>query len=114
MRPWKSYALLFALLALSLGLPAKKADGYVAKGRPWPGGVIRYYNAAPDQAWAVQQAVAAWNTSGARVRFVAVPAAQADLRIQHFPKVPCTINAQASVAYRPNPRAFVFDLNPTP
>jgi hypothetical protein len=111
MRLWKSYALLFVLLALSLGLPAKKADGYVASGRPWPGGVIRYYNAAADQAWAVQQAVDAWNSSGARVRFVAVPAAQAQLRIEHFPKVPCTINAQASVGYRPNARVFVFDLD---
>lgn len=84
------------------------ADAYVVSGRAWPNGVIRYYNDAPDEAWAVKQAVAAWNTSGARVRFVAVPAAQADVRVEHFPGVKCTVNAEATVGYGPNARVWIF------
>ena len=75
------------------------ADAYVGQGRTWPGGVVRYYNAAGDQSWAVERAVAAWNGSGARVKLVAAPAAKADVRIEHFPKISCTINAEATVGY---------------
>ena len=88
--------LAIVVFALSGSLPA---DAYVARGRPWPGGVIRYYNAASDQAWAVKRAADAWNASGARLRFVATSAAQADVRIEHFPGVACTINAEATVGY---------------
>jgi Matrixin len=70
--------------------------------------VIRYYNAATDQNWAVRRAVNAWNSSGAGVRFVAVPASKAQLRIEHFPRVPCTINAEATVGYTRAPRVYVF------
>src|SRR5262245_4210066 len=99
-----------ALAALALGV-AVLSDGaaaYVGAGRAWPNGVIRYYNAAGDQDWAVRRAVAAWNASGARVRFVAVPAPQADVRIEHFPKISCTINAVATIGYAPNARVYVF------
>jgi hypothetical protein len=95
------------LLALAV-LFAGAADAYVAQGHPWPGGVIRYYNAAPDQAWAVKRAVAAWNSSGAKVRLVAVAASQADVRIEHFPRVSCTINAEATVGYSYNARVWIF------
>ncbi len=91
--------------ALSGSLPA---DAYVAHGLAWPGGVIRYYNAAPDQAWAVKRAADAWNASGARVRLVAAPAAQADVRIEHFPGVDCTTNAEATVGYGANARIWIF------
>jgi hypothetical protein len=90
---------------LSGSLPA---GAYVAHGRPWPGGVIRYYNAAPDQAWAVKRAADAWNASGARLRFVATSAAQADVRIEHFPGVDCTINAEATVGYAAQARIWIF------
>jgi hypothetical protein len=98
------------LAALSLGslLFDEGAEGYFAKGLAWPGGVIRYYNAATDQAWAVQRAVDAWNSSGAQVRFVAVPASQAEVRIEHFPGVACTVNAEATTGYVPNARVYVF------
>src|SRR4051812_46972484 len=85
-----------------------RADAYVAHGRAWPGGVIRYYNAATDQAWAVKRAADAWNASGARVRFVAAPASQADVRIEHFPRVDCTINAEATVGYTAQARIWIF------
>lgn len=103
--------LLFALLALAaaaLGVLATHADGYVATGAPWPGGVIRYYNAATDQRWAVEKAVEAWNLSGARVRFVPVPAAQAQLRIEHFRTVSCTINSSATIGYTRSARIYIF------
>jgi hypothetical protein len=104
-------ALLVVVPALGLGLLAGSADGYVTAGPPWPGGVIRYFNAAPDQQWAVQRAVDAWNSSGARVRFVAARRARAELLIEHFPKVPCTTNAQASVGYQERARIYVFQLD---
>src|ERR687896_1469987 len=37
----------------------------------WPDGNVTYFNASPEHEWAVQQAVGAWNASGAHVRFVA-------------------------------------------
>lgn len=48
---------------------------------PWPDGVIRFFNAAPEHEWALQQAVAAWNGSGARVRFESATADEALLVI---------------------------------
>lgn len=96
-----------ALLAAAL-LAGGGADAYSPAGRAWPGGVIRYYNAAPDQAWAVKQAVAAWNSSGAGVRFVAAPASRADVRIEHFPRISCTINAEATVGYAESARVWIF------
>src|SRR5438105_8038773 len=103
-RPKLLFTCLLAAAAAGLGLAAGNADGYVTAGRPWPGGVIGYYNAAPDQAWALQKAVDAWNESGARVRFVPVPASQAQVTIKHFPDVPCTVNAASKIGYTPDAR----------
>ena len=62
---------------------------------------MRYFNAAPDQAWAVNQAVGAWNGSCADVRFVRVPRAQAQLVITDPPdKVYCS-EGLATVGYVP-------------
>ena len=113
MRRW-----LLGLAALSLAVSGYAllgggAAAYVGKGRTWPGGVIRYYNAAPDQAWAVQQAVTAWNRSGARIRFVAVPASQAQVRIEHFRGVNCTVNAEATGGYTPQARVWIFRRDDT-
>lgn len=74
------------------------ALGYRVKGTPWPGGLIPYYNAAHDQAWAVSQAVNAWNTSGARVRFVPVSRAAARLVIEESGSRSCQ-RAEATVGY---------------
>src|SRR5687767_13563101 len=48
----------------------------------WPDGTVTYFNASPEHEWAVQQAVGAWNASGARVRFVPTTAAEAQLLIR--------------------------------
>jgi len=80
---------LLLLLAAPIAL-APGAGAYRAEGRAWPGGLIPYYNAAADQAWAVGQAVNVWNTSGARVRFVAVPRESARLVIRSTERTSCT------------------------
>jgi hypothetical protein len=103
-RPFALCLAVAACLACSVS-----ADAYTGGGRPWPGGVIRYYNSAADQAWAVKRAVDAWNTSGAGVKFVAAPASRADVRVEHFPKVSCTINAEATVGYAEKARVWIFN-----
>lgn len=77
------------------------AEAYTFKGKPWPGGTIRYYNAATDQAWAVSRAVYVWNTSGARIRFVPSSREAAQLVIQSFPDARCVDHATASVGFVP-------------
>jgi hypothetical protein len=99
---------LAATLALALLVLAGRADAYVGAGRAWPDGVITYYNAATDQAWAVKRAVDAWNTSGAHIRFVPVGRQYAQVRIEHFPGVSCTINGEATVGYGRNARIWIF------
>jgi hypothetical protein len=78
--------------------------------KTWPGGVIRYANGAPDQEWAVQQAAAAWNASGARVRFVEVPPSQAELTIAHTGSSSCD-QAEATVGAVSSPRVWIFPRN---
>lgn len=82
--------------AVAFALPG---SAFRTLGDPWPNGVIPYYNAAYDQAWAVNQAVNAWNTSGARVRFVPVRRSIAKLVILHAPTRSC-LRAEATVGYR--------------
>jgi hypothetical protein len=90
-------------LLLALALTAS-AHAYSVEGKPWPRGQVLYYNAAPDQAWAVQRGVAAWNASGANVRFVAVSPAQAQLTIRELPRSDCaprdvSVSGEATVGY---------------
>jgi hypothetical protein len=99
---------LTATLALAILVLTGRADGYVGAGQAWPDGVITYYNAATDQAWAVKRAVAAWNNSGAHVRLVAGGEQYAQVRIEHFPGVSCTINGEATVGYGRNARIWIF------
>jgi hypothetical protein len=78
---------------------APASQSYAIKGKPWPGGTIRYYNEAPDQAWPVARAVYVWNHSGARVRFVPSPRASAQLVIKHYSHNRCVGHAEATVGY---------------
>lgn len=89
-------AILVFLLAPAALVPG--AAGYRVEGRAWPGGTVPYYNAAPDQSWAVVQAVRAWNTSGANVRFVAVPRQSAQLVIRSTGSRSCA-QAHATLGY---------------
>jgi len=84
------------------------APAYNFHGVLWPGGVVPYFNAASDQSWAVDQAVSAWNHSGAGVRFVAVPRAQAKLIITDpANKVFCS-EGHASVGYVQGAHVVIF------
>ena len=89
-----------ATLLVCVAAPASQA--YVIQGKPWPGGTIRYYNAAPDQAWPVARAVYVWNHSGAGIRFVQSPLASAQLVIRHYTHNRCVDHAEATVGYGAN------------
>ena len=75
--------LLAALITVALGLPAAAA-GYSLEGgvERQDGRVITYYNAAPEHEWAVDQAVRAWNESGANVEFTSAPRSEAEVVIK--------------------------------
>lgn len=105
---------LAAVLAVLLPAPA---SAYAVQGKAWPGGQILYYNAAPDQAWAVQQAVDAWNASGAAIRFVPAAEASAQVVIREFARSDCTstgesVGGEAALGYVPHSEVFVTRLDP--
>jgi hypothetical protein len=106
----------FAVLLLGLvgvaavGLAAAPgADAYQLGGRPWPRGVIPYYNAVPAQQWAVREAARAWNTSGARVRFVAVPRSRARVIVKRWANSGCASHARATVGYVRRATVWISD-----
>lgn len=88
------------LILLLLLVAPSGAHAYAADGRPWPGGVIRYYQALPaSHTWAVNTAARAWNTSGANVRFVRVTnPRRAQLMIRFGPV--SSGSAAATLGYR--------------
>lgn len=65
----------------------------------WSSGRIRYYNAARRSHWAVEQAVKAWNQSGARVKFVETSRSRARLVIRYLPTRQCVGFAYAQPVY---------------
>lgn len=56
-----------ALVAITV-VPGSSA--FRLEGGRWPTSTITYYNEVPAYSWAVDTAAYAWNTSGARVRFL--------------------------------------------
>ena len=70
------------------GCLAASAGAYVLGGARWPGHVITYSDSGPDPA-AVQEAVHAWNTSGADLRFVAARPTRAGVHIVVLKPVGC-------------------------
>jgi len=75
----------------------------VIGGARWPGKVARitYFNAA-EQRWAVKRGVKAWNSSGARVRFVAVKRrrrAKLVIANQRGPRSDSLVSGYASLGY---------------
>ena len=61
-------AFLGATLVASVMTPS--ADSFRLEGGRWPTATITYYNEVPAYSWAVDTAAYAWNTSGARVKFL--------------------------------------------
>jgi len=102
--------LVVCILAVS-GSAASAAPDYRYHAVPWPGGVVRYYNAVPSQGWALWQAVAAWNRSGARVRFVATSKRRAQLVIRTDPSVASCEKASATVGYVRRATVLIFPRN---
>ena len=95
-----------ALVLVSLAL-APAASAYVPGGKTWPGGTIRYYNAAADQAWPVARAVWVWNHSGARIRFVPSSRTDAQLLIDHLPNGRCVAHARATLGFTRQARVWL-------
>ncbi len=87
---------------------ASPAQAYRLDGIPWPGrpAKITYWNGTGYQGQ-VRQAVAAWNASGARVRFVAASKRRAKLRIVYDERRSSDYglaHGAASVGYQPRNR----------
>jgi hypothetical protein len=86
---------------------------YNAQGKPWPGHVIRLYLSFADQHVALVRAMAAWNTSGANVRFVLAPRSRADVVVLPVPlNHPLQLEAGWATVGRVDPRAEVNDPFP--
>ena len=102
--------IVLGLLSATL-VPA--AGAYIPAGKTWPGGTIRYYNLAADQAWPVARAVSVWNHSGARVRFVPSSRADAQLIIGHFTHRRCVSHAQGTVGYGPHASVWLPRVDET-
>ena len=82
--------------------PAASALAHVAfkhAGWRWSNRRIAYYNAARKSRWAVEQAVKAWNESGAKVKFVAVGRSRARLLIRYHRSRACLPYAYAQPLY---------------
>lgn len=96
-------------LALTASAAAPTPGGaYHFHAVKWPAGVVPYFNAAPDQAWAVSRAVRAWNGSGAHARFVAVPRDRAKMVIEEgADRVYCT-EGRATVGDVPDAHVVIF------
>jgi hypothetical protein len=83
---------------------AKAHTAFRLAGWYWRSGRITYYNAARRSGWAVEQAVKAWNRSGARVKFVAVRRSRARLLIRYHRSRACLPFAYAQPMYDPSRR----------
>jgi hypothetical protein len=95
------------LCAMSVIVPSP-GGAYHFHAVKWPGGVVPYYNGASGQAWAVSRAVRAWNRRGARIRFVAVPRAQAKVLIEADRRDIYCSEGHATVGFVPNAHVVVF------
>ena len=75
----KVAASIVAAVAAFTVVPGSSA--FQLEGGRWPTSTITYYNEVPAYSWAVDTAAYAWNTSGARVRFLKGSRRDADVLI---------------------------------
>lgn len=101
------------MLGLASLALAPASSSYVPGGKTWPGGTVRYYNAAADQAWPVARAAWVWNNSGARVRFVPSSRADAQLVIERFPHGNCVAHAKATLGFGKQARVWLPRIDET-
>jgi Matrixin len=78
MRLRSAAILVAALIAVAT---VSTAGAFTLEGGRWPTTTITYFNEVPAYSWAVDTAAYAWNTSGARVRFLKTSKANADVLI---------------------------------
>lgn len=84
---WRRAGLVVLVIAVGFLGRAMHASAYVESGnRPWPHGVIRYFNSDEGARTEVAAAVAAWNHSGAHVHFVATSRARASVIVYRWPR----------------------------
>jgi hypothetical protein len=67
-KPTSMRTTLAAILLVLVCAPT--AGAYRLEGMRWQTATITYYNEVPAYSWAVDSAAYAWNTSGARVKFL--------------------------------------------
>lgn len=104
-----------AIAALVLAVCASGSSShasYNAKGKPWPNHVIRLYLTFPDARPALARAMAAWNGSGANVRFVFAPRPRADVVVLPIPLGHPLADAGWATVGRVDPRSEVNDPFP--
>src|SRR4051812_44705414 len=70
-----------AAILLLAAIDASPIEAYTLAGKKWPTRTITYHAAAPQYAAAITDAVAAWNATGANVRFKPASSRRAQLRI---------------------------------
>ena len=87
--------------------PSRRRSAEPTVGGKWQDGVVRYFNGAPEHDWALQQAVAAWNGSGAHVRFEASTRQLAQLVIRSKDVEKCG-HGHATLGFTPLARADIF------
>jgi hypothetical protein len=120
-------ALALSMVAVSLAttdapanrdLPVAKSS-FVTEGKPWPGrhtARIPYFNASETK-WPVKQATKAWNSSGAEIRFVAVPRNRAKLLIvdEAGPRSDYRLHGTGTVGHvQPGQPSYYFDRSGEP
>ena len=106
-----------AAIAAGAAFATGTPDGRAHAAARWPGTTITYYNAARTWAWSVRQAVAAWNSSGIRVRFVPAASpgrAQVLILARRLPRLrdEGVVAGQATLGYLGGRRAFVLLARP--
>ncbi len=106
-----------AVVAMTAAFAGDVPDSLAATSARWPGATITYYNAARTWAWSVRQAVAAWNSSGIRIRFVPASSrrsAQVLILARRLPRLRDVgvVAGQATFGYLGGRRAFVLLARP--
>jgi hypothetical protein len=89
------------VLATGLFVASTPAHANAPNGPAWPRGVITFHVAAPSLRWGTVRALAEWNRSGARLRFVETTASKAAVSVVQMPRRACQgINGVALVVVR--------------
>jgi hypothetical protein len=102
------------VLVAGLFVASAPAQANVPSGPAWPRGVITFHVAVPSLRWGTVRALAEWNRSGARVRFVETTARKAAVSVVAMPRRRCVgTNGVARVVVRSGVFRGRVSLQPT-